>query len=317
MKGKIIANIVACLLPSKRLRHKLRRWKGFETNYDKLQKELNYIKTLLQFSVGAPSSVPQTNGFLRTIQLVATEKMKQIDAVLREVGIDYWLDFGGLLGSVRHGGFIPWDDDLDIAINYDDKKRLMDVLREKGIEFDVSHGGDGLIRIACMPQSEGFDKVSSYGVHIDVFCYKKMNFLTKADVEHINNKLKSLRRDYATFSSAYHRKVIDFLEGYKARDGGKLSVMVRGCDYIETIARTNPAVPFEDIYPLSKCTFEGIVCNSPNRKLEYLADYYGNFMDWPPSFEWGKVENMLTMKDKAMLLVRYGDRICKNNNDVL
>lgn len=311
MKGKTIANIIACLLPSKRLRHKLRRWKGFETNYDKLQKELDYIKNLLKFSIGVPSSVPQTGGFLRAIQLIASDKMKQIDAVMKEAGIDYWLDFGGLLGSVRHGGFIPWDDDLDIAINFDDKKRLMEILQEKGIEFDVSHGGDGLIRIACMPQSEGFDKVPSYGVHIDVFTYKKMTALTQEDVEHINSTLKTLRQNYATFSSAYHKKVVDFLDGYKTGDGGNLTVLIRGCDYIEMKAKTNPVVPIDDIYPLSKTTFEGEIYNAPNRKLDYLADFYGNFMDWPPLFEWGKVENMLTINDKKMLLARYVNLISK------
>ncbi len=313
MKGKVIANIIALFVPSKRLRHKLRRWKGFETNYDRLQKELDYIKNLLKFSVGTPSAVPQTGGFLRTIQLVAAEKMKEVDAVLKEAGIDYWLDFGGLLGSVRHGGFIPWDDDLDIAINYDDKKRLIQTLQEKGIEFDVSHGDAGLIRIACMPQSEGFDKVPQYGVHIDVFSYKKMTSLTREDVEYINKKLKSLRREYATFSAAYHRKVIEFLDNYKAGKDGNLTVLVRGCDYIEMKAKTNPVVPIEDVYPLSKCEFEGVTCNAPNRKLEYLADFYGNFMDWPPVFEWGKVENMFTMKDKEMLLSRYAEHICKKN----
>jgi phosphorylcholine metabolism protein LicD len=50
--------------------------------------------------------------------------MKDVDAVFRLAKIPYWADFGTLLGSVRHKGIIPWDDDLDISIDVRYKKRL-------------------------------------------------------------------------------------------------------------------------------------------------------------------------------------------------
>ena len=39
-----------------------------------------------------------------------------VDAFCRENNINYWLDSGTLLGAIRHGGYIPWDDDIDLNI---------------------------------------------------------------------------------------------------------------------------------------------------------------------------------------------------------
>lgn len=53
---------------------------------------------------------------LRQAQLIMLRILRIIDWACRKHGITYWLDGGTLLGAVRHSGFIPWDDDLDIAM---------------------------------------------------------------------------------------------------------------------------------------------------------------------------------------------------------
>ena len=67
---------------------------------------------------------------LRDYQLVLLDMMKDIDKVLKEHNIDYILFSGTLLGAVRHGGFIPWDDDIDIAIKRTEYKKLIKALKE-------------------------------------------------------------------------------------------------------------------------------------------------------------------------------------------
>ena len=67
----------------------------------------------------------------RAVQLKQLGILKAIDAICLRHGIDYWLDGGTILGAVRHGGFIPWDDDIDIAMRLDDLPRFVEAARRE------------------------------------------------------------------------------------------------------------------------------------------------------------------------------------------
>lgn len=65
------------------------------------------------------------------------EVLMEIDRVCRIHHITYYADWGTLLGAVRHGGFVPWDDDLDIVMKRADYQRFMEAAR-----FDMEEGFD-------------------------------------------------------------------------------------------------------------------------------------------------------------------------------
>ena len=65
------------------------------------------------------------------------EVLMEIDRVCKKHNIQYFADWGTLLGTVRHGGFIPWDDDLDIVMKREDYQKFMNVAR-----FDMEEGFD-------------------------------------------------------------------------------------------------------------------------------------------------------------------------------
>lgn len=107
------------------------------------------------------------------------EIMKDIDAFCRANDIRYSLAFGTLLGAVRHGGFIPWDDDVDIIMPRPDFERFVKEYNSPLFHCLYNTRGEeefyalGFAKV-CDPRTSKFvcRKVESdfkYGVSVDVF----------------------------------------------------------------------------------------------------------------------------------------------------
>ncbi len=71
---------------------------------------------------------------IRKVQSIQLDMMKKLHQVCMENNITYILMGGSLLGAVRHQGFIPWDDDFDIALLRTDYDKLIKVLKENPID---------------------------------------------------------------------------------------------------------------------------------------------------------------------------------------
>lgn len=65
------------------------------------------------------------------INAVYLDLMQEFDRLCRQNGLTYWLFFGGLIGAVRHKGFIPWDDDIDLLMPRRDFDRLQRMTSEE------------------------------------------------------------------------------------------------------------------------------------------------------------------------------------------
>ncbi|MCR5785772.1 MAG: LicD family protein [Eubacterium sp.] len=65
------------------------------------------------------------------------EVLSEIDKICQKYGIEYFADWGSLLATVRHGGFIPWDDDLDIAMKRSEYKKFLTHLSELPDGYEI------------------------------------------------------------------------------------------------------------------------------------------------------------------------------------
>lgn len=64
---------------------------------------------------------------LSDLQLLQIEMLKKFVEICEHNHLKYWLGDGSLLGAVRHNGFIPWDDDIDVLMPYEDYKKFLQI----------------------------------------------------------------------------------------------------------------------------------------------------------------------------------------------
>lgn len=69
--------------------------------------------------------------YKRDLQLKILDMVKEIDAICKKHKINYYLAYGSVLGAIRHKGFIPWDDDFDIMLKYDDYNKFIEVCKKE------------------------------------------------------------------------------------------------------------------------------------------------------------------------------------------
>ncbi len=77
---------------------------------------------------------------LEEVKKIELEILKYVNRVCQENNIRYSLFAGTLLGAVRHNGFIPWDDDIDICLPIEDYKRLIGILKNENkylLKYDL------------------------------------------------------------------------------------------------------------------------------------------------------------------------------------
>ena len=74
------------------------------------------LKNLERFSIQTDRIHDGYSGKLNTLRIIEKDMLREIDRICRAHDIKYFICYGTMLGAVRHGGFIPWDDDVDVAM---------------------------------------------------------------------------------------------------------------------------------------------------------------------------------------------------------
>ena len=233
---------------------------------------------------------------LRLAQLRMLEMMKFIDGICRSNNITYWLDSGTLLGAIRHGGFIPWDDDVDIFMPSKDAEKFKEIMLKE-------HSNNKFV-LQCKETDKGFfgswyvirDLNSEYiknskihnkqmyrGLQADIFIAEDhpnivfwyiTRFIQKC-IDKPLNKLNDLRTASIISYPLYllmHNLLIPFArliskeKDYYQRPYGsmwKFKLMKK------------------HIYPIKNCCFEDHEFCVPNNVDAYLTTEYGNWQEVP------------------------------------
>lgn len=248
------------------------------------------------------------NGTLRDIQLLYVELLRFVDNVCKKHEINYWLDSGTLLGAVRHGGFIPWDDDVDLTMLRKDYNKLLEVLPLEISKHDYFKENCGLTLLIEGQKNYFSDFKSVYDVdnkegylNDDNFSflqiawlkpYVKIDFFPKDFLE--TEKISFFKKNYVSNKYKFNQKVkkgeylfFKKLNEFNDKFGFVLNETPQFADSFDVIPLA-PVRIFETskTFPLNKISFEGYEFNCPNDVDYYLSLIYGkNFRDLPKVIE--------------------------------
>lgn len=235
---------------------------------------------------------------LRRQQQRMLEMMTWLDDVCRRHRIPYWLGSGTLLGAVRHGGFIPWDDDVDIEFRREDYPRLLQVLSQETAGTDYAlqtHDTDpGYFftyaklrdRRSRLQEQTGYDRIFTYqGIYLDLFVLepmtKPLHWLSNRTFGIIYKVLRN--PEYNT--QQLIRKTDSIYRANMRFVFPLLRLLSRL--FSPRLLTYSPGIPFEsqrdpaELFPLSTVVFEGHRFSAPHNPESYLRRMFGNWQRLP------------------------------------
>jgi lipopolysaccharide cholinephosphotransferase len=247
-------------------------------------------------------SIPQATGNLRALQLRMTEILLEVDKVCRNNGIRYWIEYGTLLGAVRHGGFIPWDDDTDICVLEDDFDKFIEVCNKSLPDWlyvqteknePCSGMGGGLIKIRdrrslYINDFDSFKLDYNKGIFVDVFKSINCPKMPKSLFRYLSKRISlsygfyhypcliSFRTIVCYFlypiSYLFHKGIFNFFYLFGKSD-----------KYFFTPERYSYGLysSKDAIFPLKEIEYEGHKVMGPANPDQCLRDIYGDYMKIP------------------------------------
>ena len=232
---------------------------------------------------------------LRRAQLRMLEMLKFIDDICSKNGIDYWLDCGTLLGAARHGGFIPWDDDMDVCMTREGYKKFKKIMltqnpsKEFVLQCDETDKGfyspwDVLrdLKSEYLQDSPLHNMRKYRGVQVDIFYQddrvselfrKKMMYGYNKAVQRViqsKTKIAKILRPFLPFNYFILKKVLPPLLRFLHPKKNDYYRQPYGAPWDEIRYKKN-------IFPIGRIEFEGSMFNAPGNVDAYLTDLYG---DW-------------------------------------
>ena len=245
------------------------------------------------------------NSLLYNVQTLCLELLSFVNKICQKYDIKWWLDFGTLLGAIRHENFIPWDDDIDIGIMRKDYHKFIEVMFDELEKNNLSNYIDVVYR---WRKHDG--KEVNGSLHFFVRDEKVGKNVILAAVDFIPY---DFMRDYDsnTFGISYNHSLKNFYQ--MLCRGDDTSTLYMGLDYSDiideyfkelnlTYNEDKYIVPgvegpfayggknlyelivlnYSHIFPLKESKFREYIFPVPNDSIYYLKQIYGNsYMEIP------------------------------------
>lgn len=257
--------------------------------------------------------MPQEIGeYLNQLHNTLLEILDVVVEICEKNDLTYFLAYGSCLGAVRHKGFIPWDDDIDICMPRVDYQKFMEICKKdlphkyyfQNMETDDRYWlmfgkirKKGTLFIERYVDNRIFDK-EKQGIFIDIFPLEGIVKVDKRLLRYSKyiNKMKVVlfykiqekdiwKKDFlrCVIARLFPAKAINVLYMYMVR---KVNVsaprmyVVFAQPYPITVGVVYPNQ--ENRIPLVKAEFENKQYYIPEAYEEYLGGLYGNYMELPP-----------------------------------
>lgn len=237
---------------------------------------------------------------MRNTQLKLAELFANFDKICKENNIEYWVDVGTLIGAVRHRGFVPWDDDIDICMTRKNFEQLFRVVNKEESDFSVAY--------YCGWEGEAFSKFifkDNTFFFIDICIYDEVNCSSweealalwrtreelqlsyrKAMINMLNFNVTASEVARWSLDVEMNNKIMQRARSYSEKlgcsDGGNFLFV--SLEYPRGLCSWPRIYERKTILPLCKAEFEDISVFVPNEYNKYLEDIYGNIWSLPEDF---------------------------------
>ncbi len=244
---------------------------------------------------------------LRKIQLVELDILKKVKEICDKNNIRYFLAYGTLIGAIRHKGFIPWDDDVDIHMLAPDYLKFCKIApKELGNDYFFQnastdpgyHYNYGKVlknnTTAMTIDEKGLD--INWGIYIDIFpivsCKNEEDYNRKIRLQYlyqaiINTEFRRIKNNNKTIKTKILNRTPQFIrraladyyfkkifEGFNPKD--RMKVLKHESFNFEEFF-------YNDFYGEKReAEFEGIMFSIPNNAERILSMCYGDYMKLPP-----------------------------------
>jgi LPS biosynthesis protein len=236
---------------------------------------------------------------LRKAQIREFEILIEVDKICRKHNIQYWIDFGTLLGAIRHGGFIPWDDDLDISMLSVDYKKFLKVAPSELPDWLFLQNGKtdpSYKRKICkirdlhsffVERHDDFCAPYKKGIFIDIFEVIDYPNVSVGTVRFLSKWAKKTEQLYDVPQYLTAKNIIAgiFFPVVKFMIVAVWACLsVRKSNNIGYQLIHNPYNSFvskDEVFPLGEITFEGKNFKCPHNPDACLKAYYKDYMKLP------------------------------------